>query len=80
MIEEGYPYTILWTVDSHDWVEELNGVKITKDYLVNSILNNTSDNGIILLHIGGYETVHALPEIITGLKSDGYELVKLNDM
>ncbi len=78
--EEGYPYAILWTVDSHDWAEELNGVKITKDYLVNRILNKASDNGIVLLHVGGYETVHALPEIITGLKSDGYELVKVNDM
>src|SRR5665647_3319372 len=35
--EEGYPYTILWTVDSYDWAEELNGVKITKDYLVNRV-------------------------------------------
>lgn len=80
LIEEGYPYTILWTVDSYDWAEELNGVKITKDYLVNRVLNKASDNGIILMHVGGYETIHALPEIITGLRSEGYELVKVNDM
>jgi peptidoglycan/xylan/chitin deacetylase (PgdA/CDA1 family) len=78
--EEGYPYTILWTVDSYDWAEELNGVKITKDYLVNRVLNKASDNGIILMHVGGYETIHALPEIISGLRSEGYELVKVNDM
>lgn len=78
--EEGYPYTILWTVDSYDWAEEQNGVKITKDYLVNRVLNKASDNGIILMHVGGYETIHALPEIITGLRSEGYELVKVNDM
>jgi len=78
--EEGYPYTILWTVDSYDWAEELNGVKITKDYLVNRVLDNASDNGIILMHVGGYETIHALPEIITGLRSEGYELVKVNNM
>jgi len=78
--EEGYPYTILWTVDSYDWAEELNGVKITKDYLVNRVLDKASDNGIILMHVGGYETIHALPEIITGLRSEGYELVKVNDM
>ena len=78
--EEGYPYTILWTVDSYDWTEEMNGVKITKDYLVNRVLNNASDNGIILMHVGGYETINALPEIITGLRSKGYELVKVNDM
>ncbi len=80
LIAEGYPYTILWTVDSHDWAEELNGVKITKDYLVNRVLSKASDNGIILMHVGGYETINALPEIITGLRSEGYELVKVNDM
>lgn len=78
--EEGYPYTILWTVDSHDWAEELNGVKITKDYVVNRVLNNASDGGIILMHVGGYETVNALPEIIDGLRAKGYELVKVEDM
>jgi len=78
--QEGYPYTILWTVDSYDWAEEMNGVKITKDYLVNRVLNKASDNGIILMHVGGYETIHALPDIITGLRSEGYELVKVNDM
>lgn len=78
--EEGYPYTILWTVDSHDWAEELNGVKITKDYLVNRVLLAASDNGIILMHVGGYQTVQALPEIIAGLRAKGYELVKVNDM
>jgi len=78
--EEGYPYTILWTVDSHDWAEELNGVKITKDYVVSRVLDNASDGGIILMHVGGYETVNALPEIIDGLRSKGYELVKVEDM
>jgi peptidoglycan/xylan/chitin deacetylase (PgdA/CDA1 family) len=78
--EEGYLYTILWTVDSYDWAEEMNGVKITKDYLVKRVLSNASDNGIILMHVGGYETINALPEIITGLRSEGYELVEVNDM
>ncbi|MHB1377764.1 MAG: polysaccharide deacetylase family protein [Candidatus Humimicrobiaceae bacterium] len=78
--EEGYPYTILWTVDSYDWAEEMNGVKITKDYLIKRVLSKASDNGIILMHVGGYKTIDALPEIIIGLRSKGYELVKINDM
>jgi peptidoglycan/xylan/chitin deacetylase (PgdA/CDA1 family) len=77
---EGYHYTILWTVDSYDWAEEMNGVKITKDYIVNRVLNEVSNGGIILMHVGGYETINALPEIIDGLLSQGYELVKVNDM
>jgi len=43
-------------------------------------LKGASDNGIILMHVGGYETINALPEIITGLRSKEYELVKVNDM
>jgi peptidoglycan/xylan/chitin deacetylase (PgdA/CDA1 family) len=78
--EQGYNYTILWTVDSLDWAEEMNGEKITKDYLVNRVLKNASNNGIILMHVGGYETINALPDIITGLRSKGYELVKVKDM
>jgi peptidoglycan/xylan/chitin deacetylase (PgdA/CDA1 family) len=80
LAEEGYPYTIMWTVDSHDWAEEINGVKVTKDYLVERVLDNATDYGIVLMHVGGYETVSALPEIIYGLKSEGYELVKVKDM
>ncbi|MCL4384951.1 MAG: polysaccharide deacetylase family protein [Actinobacteria bacterium] len=76
----GYTYTILWTIDSYDWAQEMNGVKIIKDYLVNRVLSKASNNAIILMHIGGYETVNALPEIIEGLKSQEYEFVKIKDM
>lgn len=78
--EAGYSYTVMWTVDSHDWAEELSGVKITKDYLVNRVLGKASDSGIILMHVGGYETINALPEIINGLRSQGYEFVTVDDM
>ncbi|SHI75013.1 polysaccharide deacetylase family protein [Parasporobacterium paucivorans] len=77
---EGYDYTVMWTVDSHDWAEELNGVAITEAYLINRVLSNATDNGIVLMHVGGYHTVEALPEIITGLKNAGYSLVTVNDM
>ena len=77
---EGYHYTIMWTVDSHDWAEELSGVSITKEYVVNRVLGSASDNGIVLMHVGGYETINALPEIIASLKSQGYKLVRVNDM
>lgn len=77
---EGYSYTVMWSVDSHDWAEELNGIKITKSYIIKRVLDNASDGGIILMHIGGYNTVDALPEIITGLRAKGYEIVKIDDM
>lgn len=78
--EEGYRYTVMWTVDSHDWAKELNGTVITKDYVVGRVLENASDGGIVLMHVGGHETVNALPEIINGLMAKGYLLVRVKEM
>lgn len=78
--ENGYPFTVMWTVDSHDWAREINGAKVTKKYLVERVLGKACDNGIVLMHVGGYETVSALPEIIAGLRELGYTLVKVNEM
>lgn len=80
LAQQGYPYTVKWTVDSLDWAEEMNGIKITKQYLIDRALSYASDKGIILMHVGGYQTVNALPEIIEGLRDMGYHLVKVNDM
>jgi len=77
---EGYDFTVMWTVDSHDWAEELNGVEITKEYIIKRVLDNASDGCIVLMHIGGYKTIDALPQIISGLREKGYELFKLNNM
>ena len=78
--EAGYPYTVLWTVDSHDWAEEIRGQKVTADYLVERVLKHAAPNGIILMHLGGYQTVEALPRIIEGVRAQGYRLVTVNEM
>jgi len=78
--DQGYPYTVMWTVDSHDWMEERNGVKVTEQYLIDRVLSRASDNGIVLMHVGGYETVNALPEIVSGLRAEDYSFVKVIDM
>jgi len=80
LAKEGYPYTVLWTVDSHDWAEEIGGREVTTQYLIDRVLENASHKGIILLHIGGYHTVEALPAIITGLREKGYTLITVNEM
>lgn len=78
--QQGYAYTVMWTVDSHDWAETMNGVQVTEQYLIDRVLNNASANGIVLMHVGGYQTVNALPEIITALRAAGYTLVKLDEL
>ncbi len=78
--EEGYPYTVMWTIDTHDWATEMNGQTVTADYIVNRVLNNADQNGIVLMHIGGPKTVEALPRIIEGLRAKGFTFNTLDKM
>ena len=78
--EMGYRYTVMWTVDAHDWAETMNDVAVTEEYLIDRVLSRASDNGIVLMHVGGHQTVNALPEIIEGLRAEGYELVTLEEL
>ena len=80
LAEEGYPYTIMWTIDTHDWAAEMNGQEVTADYLVNRVLDNATNGGIVLMHIGGAHTVEALPRIIEGLQQKGYTLTTVDKM
>jgi len=69
-------YTIQWDVDSLDW----------KDYGVESILDTVCNhkhlgNGsIILMHNGAAYTAQALDSLITNLKEQGYEFVKIKEL
>lgn len=78
--EQGYPYTVLWTVDTHDWADSVSGVTVTTDYIVNRALSNASDNGIVLMHVAYAKTPEALPRIIQGLKDKGYSFRTVAEM
>ena len=86
LAETGYPYSIMWTVDTLDWAagttKNVGGsqVYIDTEFIVNRVLNNASDKGIILMHIGGASTVQALPRIIEGLRNKGYQMVTVDKM
>jgi len=86
LAETGYSYSIMWTVDSLDWTagttRSIGGkpIFIDVDFIVNRVLDNASDQGIVLMHIGGESTVQALPRIIEGLRNMGYQLVTVDKM
>lgn len=66
--------TILWNDEARDW--SIPGVNV----IVYRILNLARDGGIILLHDGGgfrYQTVAALPIIITTLQQRGFRFVTI---
>jgi len=56
----------MWTVDSDDYDN------IPASQIYNNVVNNISPGAIVLMHTGENNSVYALQNIITNLKSRGY--------
>ena len=77
----GYRYTVLWDVDTIDWRPIANDPPgPTADQIVAKVLAGAEGGSIVLMHLGGYETLDALPDIVTGLTERGFDLVNLDTM
>lgn len=78
VVKEGY-YYFDWNVDSAD----ASAVCPDKDIIVNAVLDGAKNkkNAIILMHDAGAKTttVEALPEIVEGLKKEGYVFDKITE-
>jgi peptidoglycan/xylan/chitin deacetylase (PgdA/CDA1 family)/peptidoglycan hydrolase-like protein with peptidoglycan-binding domain len=71
----GYPWTVMWTIDTLDWAGT------PRDTMVQKVLNNARPGAIVLMHVGsGTNTQQALPIIISELKNRGYRFIKLSEM
>jgi len=74
---------VLWTVLCFDWAEDARA-----DAIAERALGEAHPGAIICLHDGDGRdsavtrdaTVAALPAIVQGLRSDGYELVTVSDL
>jgi peptidoglycan/xylan/chitin deacetylase (PgdA/CDA1 family) len=73
----GYRWTVMWDVDTIDWKPISDGGP-SADQIVASVLAKVQGGSIVLMHLGGYETLDALPEIVAGLQARGYTLVTLD--
>ncbi|MBQ5734922.1 MAG: polysaccharide deacetylase family protein [Lachnospiraceae bacterium] len=69
-------YPIQWSVDSLDWKD------YGADSIVSTILNHKhlTNGAIILMHNGAKYTKDALPQVIEGLISKGYEIVPISEL
>lgn len=65
---------IQWDVDSLDW----KGLSASQ--MSARVLKGAKEGSIILMHNDGEHTVEALPLIILGLKSKGYEFVFISEL
>jgi len=70
-------------IDPHDWGEPNGGLPPPADTIVQRVLSDVADakGNIILMHDGGGDrthTVEALPRVIDGLRSKGFEFVSVS--
>jgi peptidoglycan/xylan/chitin deacetylase (PgdA/CDA1 family) len=75
----GYSRTILWDIDSIDWKPEADGGPTTAQ-IVAKVRDNVRGGSIILFHLGGYNTLAALPEILDALAQKGLQPATISDV
>ena len=62
---------IMWSVDTIDWQRP------SPDIIVKRVLNKVHNDAIILMH-PTEPTVQALPEMLKGIKAEGYKMVTID--
>ena len=75
----GYTKTFMWDIDTIDWKPIADGGP-TAQLIANSVVTNAQDGSIVLMHLGGYETLDALRIMIPGLRDRGFLLTSLSDL
>lgn len=65
---------VLWSVDSRDWSRP--GARV----IAHNVLSKTQAGSIILCHDDHEQILGALPEIIKGLKEQGYQFITASEM
>jgi peptidoglycan/xylan/chitin deacetylase (PgdA/CDA1 family) len=75
----GYTKTILWTLDSRDW-QPLEEGGPTAEAIVENVLAVSGSGTIILMHLGGYETLEALEVLVPALRERGLLLTSVSDL
>ena len=75
----GWSRIMMWDVDTIDWKPTSDGGP-TADDIVAKVLGKAQGGSIVLMHLGGYHTLEALPNMLMGLQARGLEPVTLTEM
>ncbi len=75
----GYDRTIMWDIDTIDWRPEADGGPTAAD-MVSKVVTRAQGGSIVLMHLGGYNTLDSLPEMVADLRAKGFQLVKVSAM
>jgi peptidoglycan/xylan/chitin deacetylase (PgdA/CDA1 family) len=77
--EAGWTKHIAWDVDTIDWRPVSQGGP-TAYSMAHKVVDNARSGSVVLMHLGGYETLDALHAMIDGLRERGYTLTTLSDI
>jgi len=75
----GYTKTFMWDIDTIDWKPIADGGP-TAQQIASKVVGNARDGSIVLMHLGGYETLDALKAMIPALRDRGFLLTSLSDL
>lgn len=75
----GYSQTVLWDIDTVDWRPVSEGGPTAAE-MAAKVLGQAQGGSIVLMHLGGYETLEALPAIVDGLRARGFALVRVSEL
>jgi peptidoglycan/xylan/chitin deacetylase (PgdA/CDA1 family) len=75
----GWSTIVMWDIDTIDWRPESDGGP-TAAQIVAKVVDNAQGGSIVLMHLGGFNTLEALPGILGGLRAKGLQPVTLEVM
>ena len=75
----GYTKHFRWDIDTIDWRPVSDGGPTARSMAL-KVVNNAKSGSVVLMHLGGYETLDALPAMVDGLRSRGFVTTTLSDM
>jgi peptidoglycan/xylan/chitin deacetylase (PgdA/CDA1 family) len=75
----GWRTIVMWDVDTIDWKPTSDGGPTATDIQA-KVLANARGGSIVLMHLGGWSTLEALPGLLDGLGEQGLEPVTLSEM
>ena len=75
----GYTKTIMWSLDTIDW-RPLSEGGPTAEQIASNVVTSSGSGSIILMHLGGYETLDALRIMVPALRERGLLLTSVSDL
>ena len=75
----GYTKTVMWDVDTIDWKPIADGGPSAQQ-IATKVVGHAVDGSIVLMHLGGYETLDALKIMVPALRERGLLLTTVSDL